>query len=96
MQKCENVSRNLVEFVNAERSKKCVLNFGSFLPKDARVNLVDIVKSFSNEIAIQTSINFSIFTCKNRRPYSRERASQNLPKISPKLKEKPAPKVRKT
>ena len=57
-----------------------------------RVNLVDLVKSFqslsmslfssffSNEIAIQTGI-----TCKNRLRYSRERASQSLPKKCQKL-----------
>ena len=42
-----------------------------------RVNLVDLVKNF------RTS--YSEFTCKIRLRYSRERASQSLPKISQKL-----------
>ena len=47
---------------------------------EKRVNLVDLVKSF------QTSIwNLHEFTCKSWLRYSRERASQSLPKISQKL-----------
>ena len=32
-----------------------IFNFGSFLPKDARVNLVDLVKSFQTSISLQKS-----------------------------------------
>ena len=43
------------------------------------VNLVDFVKSFQ---AIQTSISHLVFACKIWRRYSRERASQSLPRIN--------------
>ena len=50
----------------------CIFEFGAV---QTCVNLVDLVKSF------QTSIYYLLFTRKNWRRYSRERASQSLPKI---------------
>ena len=52
-----------------------IFNFGSFLPKDAHVNIVDLLKSFRmlKDPSFQRVLN-----CKNRRRYSKERASQSL------------------
>ena len=47
--------------------------------KSVYVNLVDLVKSF------QTSSYYLVFTCTIRLRYSRERASQSLPKFSQRL-----------
>ena len=85
---CGAVDSKGAKCVNLIHFHYFIFDFGSFLPKRRiSVNLVDLLKSF------QTSIHYLlvvlkfylVFTCNFWRQYSRERASQSLPKIGQKL-----------
>ena len=97
LQTCENVWRNLAEFLNAERCKS--VSFSIFFPTESIPSVVLFspkthkCKSCRSrqELSNFFSNDYLVFICKIWRRYSRERASQSLPKMSQTLE-----KIRKT
>ena len=75
MQKCENVRRYLAKFLNAERW------FFYWIQKVQKYVHLGISRQ-------ELSNAYLLIACKFWRRYSRERASQSLPKISQKLEKK--------
>ena len=88
LQKCENACRNLAEFLNSQRRLPeaffLVSRLDSKDPKECKScrSRQELSYEYPN------SYEYSVFTCKNRLRYRRERASQSLPKNSQKLETK--------